>query len=93
VVTARDGHEALARVAEEMPAVIFLDMKMPGMDGWGFAREFRARYGKSAPIIVITAASQAQKRADEIAADGVLGKPFHVADFIRTAESYVGASA
>jgi CheY-like chemotaxis protein len=91
VATAREGHEALARVAEEMPAVIFLDMNMPGMDGWAFAREFRTRYGTGVPIIVITAASQAQKRAQEIAAAGMLGKPFHVADFIRTAESYVSA--
>jgi CheY-like chemotaxis protein len=92
VVTAREGKEALDLVATEMPDVIFLDMKMPGMDGWAFAREFRARHDHSAPIIVITAASNAQRRADEISADGVLGKPFHVSEFIRTAESYLGAA-
>src|SRR4051794_8929091 len=43
VVAARDGREALELVAREMPMVIFLDMRMPGMDGWTFAREFRAR--------------------------------------------------
>jgi CheY-like chemotaxis protein len=28
-------------VDQEMPGVIFLDMRMPGMDGWAFASEFR----------------------------------------------------
>src|SRR5437762_6848437 len=76
VVTAREGREALDLVDEEMPGVIFLDMKLPGMDGWAFAREFRARHDHQARIVVITAASNARRRAEEIAADGVLGKPF-----------------
>jgi CheY-like chemotaxis protein len=88
VVTAREGREALERVAEEMPGVIFLDMRMPGMDGWAFAREFRARHNSSAAIVVVTAASGAQQRADEINADGVLGKPFLVADFVQAAGSH-----
>jgi CheY-like chemotaxis protein len=91
VMTAREGKEALDRVQVEMPCVIFLDMKMPGMDGWAFAREFRNRHDHQAPIIVVTAAANAHKRAEEIAADGVIGKPFRVSEFIRTAESYVTA--
>ena len=40
VVTALEGQEALEKVAKDMPQVILLDMKMPGVDGWEFAREF-----------------------------------------------------
>src|SRR5213594_4214716 len=40
VAEARQGIEALELVEEEMPQVIFLDMRMPDMDGWAFAREF-----------------------------------------------------
>lgn len=38
VTTAMDGHEALEKVEREVPVVILLDMKMPGMDGWRFAQ-------------------------------------------------------
>ena len=55
VRTAPEGRAALARVAEEMPGLILLDMRMPVMNGWEFAREFRARYGRACPIVVVTA--------------------------------------
>ena len=82
VRTAREGRAALARVAEEMPALILLDMRMPGMNGWEFAREFRARHGRAAPIVVVTAAENARARAEEIAADGWLAKPFDLDDVL-----------
>ncbi len=88
VETAVDGREALRRVGERMPAVILLDMRMPGMDGWTFAREFRARHGKACPIVVVTAAENARQRAAEVDADGFLGKPFEIEDLLRTVERY-----
>jgi CheY-like chemotaxis protein len=90
VRTARDGRAALARVAEEMPALVFLDMRMPGMNGWEFAREFRARYGRAAPIVVVTAAENARGRAEEIGAEGWLAKPFELEDVLRAAERHAG---
>jgi CheY-like chemotaxis protein len=89
VVSAREGGEALELVAREMPRVIFLDMRMPGMDGWTFAREFRARHDHSAAIVVITAESAASKRAEEISAEGALGKPFEAREFIRVARTHL----
>jgi len=88
VVTAAEGAEALQKVAAEMPAVILLDMKMPGMDGWEFARHFRARYDRQAPIVVLTAAENARQRAEEIGAEGYLGKPFEIDDLIAVVEKY-----
>jgi DNA-binding response OmpR family regulator len=46
------------------------------MNGWEFARAFAQRHGRAAPIIVLTAAENAQLRAAEIGADGWLAKPF-----------------
>jgi len=88
VNTARDGEEALQKVAQEMPAVILLDMKMPGMDGWAFAREFRRLFDRRAPIVVLTAAEDAQRRAEEIEAEGYLGKPFEIDDLTLIVEKY-----
>ena len=89
VDTAADGAEALERVAERMPGVILLDMRMPVMNGWEFAREFRARHGPAAPIVVVTAAENAQLRAEEIGADGWLEKPFDVDDVLRMIARFV----
>jgi CheY-like chemotaxis protein len=89
VVTAREGQEALDRIAQEMPAMIFLDMRMPGMDGWEFAREFRTRHNHGAPIIVVTAEKSARRRAEEITAEGFLGKPFGAEDFMMTAQRHL----
>jgi DNA-binding response OmpR family regulator len=84
VRTASDGRAALSSVAEEMPGVILLDMRMPVMNGWEFAREFRARYGRACPIVVVTAAENARARAEEIGADGWLSKPFDLQDVLDT---------
>ncbi len=82
VRTATDGRSALACVAREMPALVLLDMRMPGMNGWEFAREFRARHGRAAPIVVVTAAEDARRRAEEIGADAWLAKPFDLDDML-----------
>lgn len=82
VVTASNGVEALASVAERLPALILLDMRMPVLDGWGFAREFRARYGRAAPIVVLTAAENPAQRARDIDADAWLAKPFGVDELL-----------
>ena len=85
VRSASDGRQALARVAERMPALILLDMRMPVMNGWEFAREFRAHYGRAAPIVVVTAAENARLRAEEIGAEGWLEKPFELEDVVAVA--------
>jgi len=87
VMTAQEGAEALEKVAQRMPGVIFLDMKMPGMDGWEFARRFRALYNRQAPIVVLTAAEDAHRRAEEIGAEDYLGKPFEIDDLLSKVET------
>lgn len=82
VRTASDGLVALQRVSEEMPGLILLDMRMPIMSGWEFAREFRARHGRACPIVVVTAAENAQLRAAEVQAEGWLAKPFDLDDVL-----------
>jgi CheY-like chemotaxis protein len=81
-LVAENGRDALAMVARQMPDLILLDMKMPVMDGWEFAREFHAHYDSQVPILVITAAADAGRRAKEIRADGWIGKPFDVDELL-----------
>jgi len=92
VRTAGDGRRALERVAEGMPGLILLDMRMPVMNGWEFAREFRERHGRACPIVVVTAAENAQLRAAEIEAEGWLAKPFELDDVLRMVARFLPES-
>lgn len=57
LVLARSGEEALSCVEREEFAVILLDARMPGMDGFATARRIRERPGpRHTPIIFLTAA-------------------------------------
>jgi two-component system, OmpR family, response regulator ResD len=73
---ASDGREALDLAARQQPDVIVLDMKMPWMDGWEFAKVYRDRHDSPAPILVLTAAQDADRRGEEINAEHIVSKPF-----------------
>jgi CheY-like chemotaxis protein len=78
---AANGREALDRLEAGLPGlpgVIFLDMRMPVMDGWQFAAELRRRHDHLAPLVVVTAAHDAERRCREVGADGCLPKPFEI---------------
>ena len=75
---APDGRMALEVSAHWHPNLILLDMKMPVMNGWQMAAEYRLRPEPRAPIVVLTAAQDAARWAQEISADGVLPKPFEL---------------
>jgi CheY-like chemotaxis protein len=91
VMTAPHGAAALEVIAVSPPDVILLDMKMPVMDGWEFARVYRQVPGWHAPIVVITAAQDAAGRAAEVAADGHLPKPFDLDDLFRVVDEHAAA--
>ena len=92
VMTAPHGAAALDVIARTPPDVILLDMKMPVMDGWEFARAYRQVPGQHAPIVVVTAAQDAASRAAEVAADGHLPKPFDLEDLFRVVDEHAPAS-
>lgn len=85
VETATNGAEALEAVARATPAVVLLDMRMPVLDGWGFARALGERRA-SLPIVVMTAAQEASQWSHEIGATLVLAKPFDLDELLRTVE-------
>ncbi|MBI3522063.1 MAG: response regulator [Chloroflexi bacterium] len=85
---AADGAEALAHASSWDPDLILLDMRMPVMDGWEFARTYRDKPGKHAPIVIVTAALDVAKDAREIGADGFLAKPFQLDDLLRLVDQH-----
>ena len=61
VETAASGHEALDALKRARYDLVFMDMRMPGMDGPSAARAIRAR-GDETPIIALTANAFAEDR-------------------------------
>ena len=77
VRTATNGAEALESIRAERPALILLDLMMPVMSGWEFMRRSRGlRVGAKVPVIVMSAAPEAVRAANELGAQAYLSKPF-----------------
>ena len=77
VQVAENGAAALLLLSKHgVPNLILLDMMMPVMNGWQFALEFVAKFDHLCPIIVMTAAADAEQRAKDVSAIGWIGKPF-----------------
>lgn len=79
VSIAHDGIEGTIMAMRERPALIVLDLMLPGRDGFGVFRELRrdARTA-SIPVIMLTARAQTEDRIQglEVGADDYLTKPF-----------------
>lgn len=69
-----DGHEAVAAVRKHSPDLVFLDVQMPGLDGFGVIAELAGE--KLPAIIFVTAYDQFALRAFEVHAVDYLLKPF-----------------
>jgi CheY-like chemotaxis protein len=76
IVTAEHGRAALERINAARPDLILLDMRMPVMDGWAFAQAYAKTPEPHAPVVVLTAARDAEQYALQIVADAFLPKPF-----------------
>lgn len=88
VQTAADGALALEMARENPPDLILLDMHMPTMDGWEFSEAYKELPGRHAPIVVLTAARDADGSARQIQADGSITKPFNLDELLEVVESY-----
>ena len=81
VTTAADGLEALAAVAQRPPAVIVLDVMMPGLDGVSVVRKLRGD-GIDVPVCMLSARDEVDDRVAglQAGADDYLVKPFALAE-------------
>jgi DNA-binding response OmpR family regulator len=77
VRVAASGHEALAAIGERAPAVVVLDVTMPGLDGVAVTRRLRAS-GIDIPICMLSARDDVEDRVAglQAGADDYVIKPF-----------------
>ena len=79
VTMANSGAEALQRIAEQIPDIVFMDVRMPVMDGLTAVQQLRERWPAEAIVCVaITASGLLRQRSFYLDAgfDDFIGKPF-----------------
>jgi len=93
VALASDAKGALAAMTEHSPHVVFLDMHMPGEDGWWLADQIQRQFPTSATVLATgdqDVSSSGNLRRGIIA---YLVKPFQREDVLRAAQDGVNWAA
>jgi len=87
VLKATNGQEAVEIVAEKHPDLVFLDIMMPVLDGFGACE--RIREFSNVPIIIVTArGSEADRvRGLDLGADDYIVKPFSATELLARARA------
>jgi chemosensory pili system protein ChpA (sensor histidine kinase/response regulator) len=94
VVLAKDGLDALEKLAEERPQVILCDIEMPRMDGFELVRTIRNSGSlRDLPVIMITSriAQKHRDMAAELGVDHYMGKPYSEEDLLSLIAHYTAA--
>ena len=80
--SATDGNAALMKILNDDPALVVLDLMLPGMDGWEVCRRVRA--DSDVPIIMLTARDDDIDKIVglELGADDYLTKPFNPRELV-----------
>lgn len=93
VIRAADGESALEMARAEPPALIFLDIVLPGMNGFAVLRALRHDPAtQHVPIVMISGNQQATEQfyVQRFGADDFISKPFGQADVARSVDRLVG---
>ena len=92
IVTARDGVQALEAVKSRKPALVFMDLQMPNMDGASCCRAIRSNPDHAdTPVVIISSSSVQQDREESLAAgcNYFLTKPAGRDRFLEIAREFI----
>ncbi len=93
VVTAIDGFEALAKITEHKPDIIFVDIMMPRLDGYQTCALIKNNQTfKATPVIMLSSKDSIFDRARGriVGSEKYLTKPFSKEDLINAITTHVG---
>ena len=96
VLTAVDGESGLAMTRSEAPALVLMDMSLPGIDGWEATRRLKSDPATQAiPIIALTAHAMAGDREKSLAAgcDDFDTKPIDLERLLGKIQALLGGKA
>ena len=89
VRTAANGTAALEEVAESPPEIVFLDLQMPGMDGFATSRELLRHNAKLHIVAMTAAATSTDREASRLAGmRDFIPKPVNEREIYRVLESF-----
>ena len=91
VVTANDGEEGLKKAQEERPALVLLNVMMPGMDGLEVLRKLRATEAtRNTPVVMLTAKRESKFifKCQALRATDYLMKPCDSKELLATVRKY-----
>lgn len=91
---AENGTEALKLYRDEKPDIVFMDIQMPGIDGYEVARRIRTFEGTSkrrVPLVALTAGTVAgeRDRCLEAGMDDYISKPFSLETIKKSLEAWL----
>ena len=89
VMSARDGDSALAKIYQEIPDLIIMDIQIPRIDGIEVTRRIRKKFpAEDIAIIAVTAHAMKGDREDLLRAgfDDYMPKPINITTFLQTVE-------
>jgi two-component system cell cycle response regulator DivK len=92
-VEAIDGESAVTMSLEHLPALILMDIQLPGIDGIVAMKQIRADpRTKHIPTVALTASVMTgdRERFDEAGFDGFIAKPIEVKNFPDQVRTYLG---
>jgi DNA-binding response OmpR family regulator len=87
VIEARDGEEAMRTIQNDPPALVLLDIQMPGVDGPSFARKLRETL-RHVPLVILTGVDDPKHEADRCNAEAYLSKPFNAPDLVKVVRRF-----
>ena len=93
VVLAIDGEEGMAKAQSELPALILMDMSLPGIDGWEATRRLKAApQSQKIPVIALTAHAMTDDRDKALAAgcDDFDTKPVELSRLLSKIQALLG---
>ena len=96
VVTATDGFEALAKIADQQPQIIFVDIMMPRLDGYQTCALIKGnQLFKATPVIMLSSKDGLFDRARGrmVGSDQYLTKPFTKESLLKTVAAHVNRAA
>jgi len=95
VVTADDGFDVLAKIVDEKPQLVFLDINMPRLDGYQACVLIKQNNDyRDIPVVLLSAQNGVFDRARSrvVKADDYLVKPFSRDELLGIVRRYVSAS-
>lgn len=96
VMTALDGEQALAKVAQDKPDLIVLDIMMPKLDGYETCKALKSDpETRDIPVILLSAKGRNvdQKVGFEVGADDYITKPFSPRKLVERINSILGQTS